>query len=49
LGGVVTPWAIGRIHDLTGNFQMGLSLDACLGMIVSVAFYLLGRRRAVSI
>ena len=49
LGGVVTPWAIGRIHDLTGGFRIGLSLDACLGMIVSVAFYLLGRRRAVSI
>jgi MFS family permease len=48
LGGVVTPWAIGRIHDLTGDFRIGLSLDACLGMIISVAFYMLGRRRAVS-
>lgn len=49
LGGVVTPWAIGRIHDLTGDFRIGLGLDACLGMAVTVAFYLLGRRRAASL
>jgi MFS family permease len=49
LGGVVTPWAIGRIHDLTGDFRVGLSIDAYVGMIVSVAFYMLGRRRAVSV
>ncbi len=48
LGGVVTPWAIGRIHDLTGDFRVGLGLVACLGMAVTVAFYLLGRRRAAS-
>jgi MFS family permease len=46
LGGVVTPWAIGRIHDLTGDFRVGLGWDACLGMAITVAFYLLGRRRA---
>jgi len=49
LGGVVTPWAIGHIHDLTGDFRIGLGLDACLGMAVTVAFYLLGRRRAASL
>jgi MFS family permease len=49
LGGLVTPWAIGAIHDLTGDFRTGLSLDACLGMLVAAAFYLIGRRRAVSI
>jgi nitrate/nitrite transporter NarK len=49
LGGVVTPWAIGRIHDLTGDFRVGLGLDACLGMIVSIVFFLLGRRRVVSV
>jgi len=46
---VVTPWAIGHIHDLTGDFRIGLGLDACLGMAVTVAFYLLGRRRAASL
>jgi len=46
LGGVVTPWAIGHIHDLTGDFRVGLGLDACLGMAVTVAFYWLGRGRA---
>jgi MFS family permease len=49
LGGVVTPWAIGHIHDLTGDFRVGLGLDACLGMAVTVAFYLLGRRRVASL
>ncbi|HVY33208.1 MAG TPA: MFS transporter [Caulobacteraceae bacterium] len=49
LGGVVTPWAIGHIHDLTGDFRVGLGLDACLGMAVTVAFYLLGRRRGASL
>ena len=49
LGGVVTPWAIGHIHDLTGDFRVGLGLDACLGMAVTVAFYWLGRGRAASL
>lgn len=49
LGGVVTPWVIGHLHDLTGSFRVGLGLDACLGMVISIAFYLLGRRRAASI
>jgi MFS family permease len=49
LGGVVTPWAVGRIHDLTGDFRIGLGLDAGLGMLVTVAFYLIGRRRAAPI
>jgi nitrate/nitrite transporter NarK len=49
LGGVVTPWAVGRIHDLTGDFRIGLGLDAALGMLVTIAFYLIGRRRAASL
>jgi MFS family permease len=49
LGGVVTPWAVGRIHDLTGDFRVGLGLDAGFGMLVTVAFYLIGRRRPASL
>ncbi len=49
MGGIVTPWAIGRLHDLTGDFRFGLGVVACLGMVVTVAFFLIGRRRALSI
>jgi MFS family permease len=49
LGGVVTPWAVGRLHDLTGDFRVGLGVVACLGMVVTVAFYVIGRRRAATL
>jgi MFS family permease len=49
MGGIVTPWAVGRLHDLTGDFRVGLGVVACLGMLVTVAFYVIGRYRALSI
>jgi MFS family permease len=49
MGGLVTPWIVGRIHDLTGDFRVGLGLVACLGMLVTIAFYIFGRRRAASL
>jgi cyanate permease len=49
MGGIVTPWAVGRLHDLTGDFRVGLGVVACLGMIVTIAFFVIGRRRVVSI
>jgi len=44
-GGFVTPWVIGVLHDLTGQFSAGLSAIAILAMAVTVPFYLIGRRR----
>jgi MFS family permease len=49
MGGLVTPWVVGRIHDLTGDFRVGLGVVACLGMLVTLAFYIFGRRRAASL
>jgi nitrate/nitrite transporter NarK len=49
LGGLVTPWAVGRLHDLTGDFRVGLGVVAALGMIVTIIFYVVGRRRAASL
>jgi MFS family permease len=49
VGGFVAPLAIGRLHDVTGDFRAGLSLVACLAVVVTVPFFLIGRtRQAVS-
>jgi sugar phosphate permease len=48
LGGLAAPWAIGRIHDLTGDFRLGLGLVAGLAMLVTVVFYVIGRRQAAA-
>jgi sugar phosphate permease len=44
-GGFLAPLVIGRLHDITGDFRVGLGLAACLAMAVSLPFYLLGRAR----
>jgi nitrate/nitrite transporter NarK len=44
-GGFVAPWVIGRLHDLTGDFRIGLGLAACLAIVVTIPFYLIGRTR----
>jgi len=45
LGGFIAPSIIGAIRDRTGDFRVGLGAVACLAIIVSVAFYLIGRRQ----
>ena len=45
LGGFIAPWIIGAIRDRTGDFRVGFVGVACLAMIVSIVFYLIGRRR----
>lgn len=49
LGGLVTPWVVGLLHDTYGDFRVGLGVVACLGMIVTIIFYVVGRRRAATL
>jgi nitrate/nitrite transporter NarK len=44
VGGFVAPFWIGYVKDLTGDVRVGLGSLACLAMIFSVLFYVLGRR-----
>jgi MFS family permease len=48
VGGFLAPWAIGRLHDLTGDFRLGLGLAAGLAMLVTVPFYLIGRPKGAA-
>jgi sugar phosphate permease len=43
-GGLVAPWAIGVLKDVTHDFRVGLGAFACLAMVISVVFYWVGRR-----
>jgi sugar phosphate permease len=45
LGGFFTPWAIGLIRDRTGDFRGGEIGVACLALLVSVVFYVVGGRQ----
>ncbi len=38
-GGVVAPWFVGRMKDLTGDFRTGMGAIAILGMILATALY----------
>ncbi len=43
IGGLVAPWGIGVLHDVTGDFRVGLGVFAVLAMVVTGAFYRFGR------
>jgi cyanate permease len=45
IGGFISPWVVGFLHDLSGDFRTGLGGFALLAMVTSVLFYVLGRRR----
>jgi MFS family permease len=45
IGGFVSPWIVGALHDATGDFRVGLGSFAVLAMVMSVAFFFAGRRR----
>jgi MFS family permease len=45
-GGFLAPLVIGKLHDATGGFRAGLALDAALAIVTTIAFFILGRRRA---
>jgi MFS family permease len=44
LGGFLTPWFVGYLKDLTGNFRYGLGSVAVFGMAAGIALYIAGRR-----
>ena len=44
-GGVVTPWFVGRMKDITGDFRLGLDIVGVFALVVSVLFFVLGRAR----
>ena len=44
-GGFLTPWIVGYFRDLTGNFRIGLGAIACLTLLVTMVFYIVGRGR----
>ncbi len=44
-GGLVAPWVIGLLKDLTGDFRIGLGAFACLAMALTAIFYVFGRKR----
>ncbi len=45
-GGFIAPWVIGSVKEITGDFRLGLGGFATLGMVIALAFYLVGRFRA---
>jgi cyanate permease len=42
-GGFLAPWITGYFRDLTGNFRIGLGAIACLTLVVTLIFYIVGR------
>jgi sugar phosphate permease len=42
-GGFVSPWIVGALHDLTGDFRAGLGGFALLALAASALFYGVGR------
>jgi len=45
LGGFVSPWFIGRLKDLTGDFRWGLGTVGCLAIVAAFALYTGGAGR----
>ena len=45
LGGFIAPSIIGYLRDRSGDYRSGLTLVACLALLVSVLFYFLSRRQ----
>jgi MFS family permease len=44
-GGFLAPWITGYFRDLTGNFRVGLGAIACVTLLVTAIFYIVGRGR----
>jgi MFS family permease len=45
VGGFLSPWVIGRLHDLTGDFRVGLGLAAVRARAIPARFYWIGRAK----
>jgi nitrate/nitrite transporter NarK len=49
LGGFLTPWFVGYLKNMTGDFRHGLGSIAVFGMASGIALYALGRRKGSAI
>lgn len=45
IGGFVSPWFVGYLKDLTGDFRWGLGAVGCLAIVAAAALYTVGRLR----
>ncbi len=49
LGGFLTPWFVGYLKDVTGDFRWGLGSVAVFGMAAGIALFLIGRQQGSGI
>jgi len=45
IGGFVSPWFVGYLRDVTGDFRWGLGAVGCLAIAAAAALYMVGRLR----
>jgi len=45
IGGFVSPWFIGTLKDVTGDFRWGMGVVGAVAIAAALALYLLGRRQ----
>ena len=45
IGGFVSPWFVGYLRDITGDFRWGLGAVGCLAIVAAAALYAVGRLR----
>ena len=48
IGGFVSPWFVGYLKDVTGDFRWGLGAVGCLAILAAAALYAVGRVRQAS-
>jgi sugar phosphate permease len=46
IGGFVSPWFIGYLKDVTGDFRWGMGVVGIVAIVAALALYLLGRKQA---
>jgi sugar phosphate permease len=49
LGGFLSPWFIGYLKDVTGDFRWGMGIVGCIAIVAALALYISGRRRLLAV
>ena len=49
IGGFVSPWFIGYLKDVTGDFRSGMGVVGAVAILAALALYVLGRTRTAAI
>jgi nitrate/nitrite transporter NarK len=49
IGGFVSPWFIGYLRDVTGEFRWGMGVVGVIAIVAALALYLLGRNRTPAV